>query len=93
MWFHFIYNVMDNEEDIKFNERVEESIREVFLTLFVAIGVLNEKMGALETFRDCLHYGGVMSNMDIYNLYLFQFFDRHTMTVIKKPIASLQQIK
>ena len=92
-WLHFIYNVMDNEEDIKFNDRIEECVREVFHVLFVTIGLLTDIIGIIDSFKDCLHYGSVLKNTDTYNLYIFQFFDQHTLTATKKHLVTLHQMK
>lgn len=92
-WFHFHYNVMDNEEDISFNEKIEETIMEVFHIISLIASLLSEKIGCLDKLSDCLHYGGIMQNMEGINLYILQFLDQHVLTAKKKPLITLSSIK
>lgn len=74
---HCLYNLMDNEKHISFNELMEASLVRLFFFLYHNIDILNQKLGNVATFEEALHFGGIIKSVEKYNLVLLELFEGH----------------
>jgi hypothetical protein len=92
-YLHFLYNLLENEAPIEFNESIERCLTRVFYFLFMNIEILNQKLGNVATFEDALHFGSIIKSVENYNLVLIEMFDRHVKDDKRKSLLTLAKIK
>lgn len=90
---HCLYNLMENEKPIHYNELMEQSLLRLFGFLYANINIINEKLGNVATFEDALHFGGIIKSVEKYNLVLIELFERHVRDEQKNRLVSLSHIK